>query len=359
MISGDRNVMRADSAVAARLVLYAHACDELHVVVAAEGAELKIGNNVFVHPTGTKNPIKRISAAVATGKKLSGFDLITAQDPFEYGMAALALGKHLGIPVELQVHTDIGSPYFRKEVKNKLRMTGIARRLSRAAGVRVVSARVAHAVEKLGVPQERIAVLPMFIDPKRFFEMERMPSEKEKIIFMAGRLEKEKDYGTAFEAFARVHKHIPGTRLYIAGNGRLRESLEAQARLRGLFDAIVFLGAVEDIAPHLATAHVFLHTSRYEGFGAVVAEAALAGVPIVSTDVGIAGALLKDGEHLRTAPVGDSDRLTGALLETLTRPRVAHEHALAASAWMHKNLLPSDEYVATLKSIWQKTAEKK
>lgn len=359
MISGDRNLFHAGSAVRERMALYGQACNELHIVIPGIGETEKISDNVFVHPTGTVHPLKRVSAAVAVGEKIGTVDLITAQDPFEYGFAALKLGRKTGTPVELQVHTDVGSPYFVKNLKNKARMVNIKRRLARAAGIRVVSDRVAHAVEKLGVPKERISVLPVFVDAKKFIDVSRTSPEKEKNILMAGRLEKEKEYPSALRAFARVYAHIPETRLYIAGDGTLQARLAAQARMLGIADAVVFLGAVKEITTQLARAHVFLHTSQYEGFGAVLAEAALAGVPIVSTDVGIAGTLLKDGEHARVVPVGDIDKLTGALLETITRPHKAHERALAASAWMHKNLLLPDAYVATLGSIWKRTAEKK
>ncbi len=358
-IGSDKNLLVPGSAVRERMALYGQACDELHIIIPGLGGTEKISDNVFVHPTGTVNPLKRMSAAVAAGKKIGNVDLITAQDPFEYGFAALKLGRKLGVPVELQVHTDISSPYFKKDLKNKTRMVNIKRRLARAASVRVVSERVAHAVEKLAVPRGRISVLPVFVDAKKFIAVSHIPSEKEKIILMAGRLEKEKEYPSALKAFARVHAHISEARLHIAGDGALKVPLVAQARMLGVAGAVVFLGAVKEVTTHLAQAHVFLHTSQYEGFGAVLAEAALAGVPIVSTDVGIAGTLLKDGEHARVVPVGDIDTLTGALLETITRPHKAHERALAASAWMHKNLLSPDEYVAKLKSIWQKTAEKK
>lgn len=357
-IGSDKNLLVAGSAVRERMALYGRACDELHIVIPGLGETEKISDKVFVHPTGTTNPLKRVSAAVTVGEKIKNIDLITAQDPFEYGFAALKLGRKLGAPVELQVHTDIGSPYFAKNLKNKARMVNIKRRFAHAAGVRVVSERVAHAVEKLGVPKGRIAVLPVFVDAKKFIEVSHTPSEKEKIILMAGRLEKEKEYPSALKAFARVHAHISDARLYIAGDGALKAPLVARARVLGIADAVVFLGAVKEMTPHLAQAVVFLHTSQYEGFGAVLAEAALAGVPIVSTDVGIAGTLLKDGEHARVVPVGDIDTLTGALLETITRPHKAHERTLAASAWMHKNLLPPDEYVKKLKFIWTATSKR-
>jgi len=357
-IGSDKNLLLQRSAVRARMSLYGQACDELHIVIPGAGNSEKISENVFIHPTGTTNPVKRISSAVSVGKKLTGCNLVTAQDPFEYGVAALKLGKYFNIPVELQVHTDIGSPFFKKELKNKLRMIGIFRRLSQATSVRVVSERVAKAIEKLGVSKERITVLPVFIDSKRFLDIERKPSENEKIIFMAGRLEKEKDYPLALDVFARAHKHIPETRLHIAGGGRLRTLLEARSRFRGISNSVVFLGPVADMTSHFQSAHVFLHTSKYEGFGAVLAEASLAGVPIVSTDVGIAGTLLKNGEHLRVVPVGEASKLEEALIETFIRPKKTNELALTASGWMYKNLMSPDVYVKNLKSAWEKTAVK-
>lgn len=358
-IGSDKNLLVKGSAVRARMEFYGRACVELHIIIPGLGEEEKIGENVFVHPTGTTNPLKRVSAAVTTGQKISGINLVTAQDPFEYGIAGLELGKILNMPVELQVHTDIGSPYFKKELKNKLRMVGVATRLKRASGVRVVSNRVANAVEKLGIPKEKISILPVYIDGQRFLNVTRTPSVNERVVLMVGRLEKEKDYPVALGAFARVHHLVPEARLHIAGDGRMQEELIAVAQKLGVADAVTFLGAVSDMTPHLAKAHVFLHTSRYEGFGAVLAEAALAGVPIVSTDVGIAGTILENGQHAHIVPVDDVPKITGALLEVFSHPARAHEQALQASAWMHEHLLSADAYIQELQSVWEQTARKK
>jgi glycosyltransferase involved in cell wall biosynthesis len=50
---------------------------------------------------------------------------------------------------------------------------------------------------------------------------------------------------------------------------------------------------------------VFLSTSEYEGYGMSVIEAGLAGVPVVTTDVGIAGEILVDGKNSYIVSVGD------------------------------------------------------
>lgn len=352
MISGDRNILKPDSAVAGRMVLHGRAVDEIHIIIPCEGEHIQLGTNVFVHPTGTSKITSRISSIVRTGKTMADIHLITAQDPFEYGIAGLRLGKMFNAPVELQVHTDIGSPYFFRETKNKIRKIGLARRFKRAAGIRVVSERVAHAVEGFGVGRSRVSVLPMFIDVKKFESVTHTPSSQEKSILMAGRLEKEKEYPIAFRAFARVLKMFPDAHLYIAGEGRLHARLASYAQKHNIGHAVTFLGAVPDITPHLVSAHVFLHTSRYEGFGVVLAEAGLVGTPIVSTNVGIAGGVLRDGEHGRVVPVGDVEKIAHALSETFSHPQKAHERALSAMGVIQKELLSSEMYIQKLKSIW-------
>lgn len=352
MISGDTHVMHADSAVAQRMIMYGRAVNELHIIVPCVGDPITLGSNVFVHPTGTSSVLSRISSIVRTGRSIKNITLITAQDPFEYGVAGLRLGKILGVPVELQVHTDIGSPYFLKDTKNKIRMVGVARRLKKAVGVRVVSERVAQAVEHLGIQRRFITVLPVFVDTEKFTTAVNAPREGGETIFMAGRLEKEKEYRTAFRAFTRVLTSFPNACLYIAGDGRLHADLLLSAQKHNIGHAVVFLGSVSDIIPHLVSAHVFLHTSVYEGFGAVIVEAALVGTPIVSTNVGIAGSILRDGEHGRIVPVGDVEKIAGALIETLSHPQKAHERALVAMNVIQKQLLSSDMYVQKLKNVW-------
>lgn len=57
-----------------------------------------------------------------------------------------------------------------------------------------------------------------------------------------------------------------------------------------------FVGWQQDPAPHYRGADILLVASRYEGYGRMFVEAAAAGLPIVSTDVGVIGETFKDNE---------------------------------------------------------------
>ena len=99
-----------------------------------------------------------------------------------------------------------------------------------------------------------------------------------------GRLIAQKDHATLLRAFARTHAEHAGAVLAILGSGPLEEETRALVRQLGLDDAVVLPGRLA-IRDWLERANVFVHTSRWEGFGIVLLEAMLAGLPIVATRV--------------------------------------------------------------------------
>lgn len=100
-------------------------------------------------------------------------------------------------------------------------------------------------------------------------------------ILAAGRFVSQKNMTLALRAFARLADR--SARLVLAGDGPQRKALEAQATHLGIGDRVSFRGHVSSIAPLLEQAEVFLATSTYEGYPAVLIEAIAAGVPIVTT----------------------------------------------------------------------------
>jgi glycosyltransferase involved in cell wall biosynthesis len=103
-----------------------------------------------------------------------------------------------------------------------------------------------------------------------------------KMILAAGRLAEVKGFEVALRAFA--HLADPDVRLVILGEGPRREGLAALATALGVADRVEFPGYVTDIRPWLEAARVFLLSSYYEGYAAVVVEALGAGRPVVSTN---------------------------------------------------------------------------
>jgi glycosyltransferase involved in cell wall biosynthesis len=119
-----------------------------------------------------------------------------------------------------------------------------------------------------------------------------------------GRLIAQKDHPTLLRAFARVHGNLPEARLAILGSGPLEAETRALTVELGLEDAVVLPGRTE-IRDWLERADVFVHSSRWEGFGIVLLEAMLAGLPIVATRVSAVPEVVVDGETGLLVEAGD------------------------------------------------------
>jgi len=108
--------------------------------------------------------------------------------------------------------------------------------------------------------------------------------------------------------------------LAIAGEGPHRAALEARARLRGVAARVRFLGAVDPARmPDLyASCDAFVMPSTSETQGLVLAEALVAGLPIVAVDSPVTREVL--GPAGRIVPP-DAERLGRALAAAVAGER--------------------------------------
>jgi glycosyltransferase involved in cell wall biosynthesis len=134
----------------------------------------------------------------------------------------------------------------------------------------------------------------------------------------AGRLTPVKDFSTLLRAFARVAAGRP-CRLAILGEGPERTTLEAERDRLGLADRVILPGVAADPLAWFARAAAVVVSSRYEGFGLVLAEAMSCGTPVVTTDAGGAPAEVVNGVG-QVVPSGDDAALAAAIAATLDRP---------------------------------------
>ena len=146
-----------------------------------------------------------------------------------------------------------------------------------------------------------------------------------------GRLIEQKDHATLLRAFARVRSGVPQARLAILGSGPLEAETRRLVAELGLDDAVTLPGRT-DIRDWLERADVFVHTSRWEGFGIVLLEAMLAGLPVVATRVSAVPEVVVDDETGLLVDPGDQTGLAealGALLSDGARARELGEAGLA------------------------------
>ena len=142
------------------------------------------------------------------------------------------------------------------------------------------------------------------------------------LVLAVGRLTQQKDHPTALRAFAAAGH--PEARLAILGIGPLEAETRALATELGISDRVVMPGRLE-LRDWLERADVFLHSSQWEGFGMVLLEAMLAGLPVVATRVSAVPEVVADGETGTLVQAGDWQAAAAALDRYLSEPELARE----------------------------------
>jgi glycosyltransferase involved in cell wall biosynthesis len=331
--------------------------------VGARGARAEEGKLAVEGVPGARLlRVRAVARAVRAKLAAGAFDVVTAQDPFETGLGALRGIRRARssaarrTPLHLQIHTDFLSPWYARESwKNRLRVRIAGKTLPQAAGIRVVSERVKRSlVARYGAAIKEPAVIPIAVpmpkDPSA--PLPAAPNGATFSMLAVGRLEPEKRIGDILVALSRVRARYPKTALYVAGAGREQERLATQARALGLEGAVVWLGERADAVSLIGGASAFVQASAYEGYGRTLVEAALMRAPIVTTDVGIVGDVLKPDRDVLAVPVADPQAIAIALLRLIEdntlRENLASEAAHAARNHLMANMDQPGEVVEDL-----------
>jgi glycosyltransferase involved in cell wall biosynthesis len=140
-----------------------------------------------------------------------------------------------------------------------------------------VSASTFAALQDLGVDTDRIRLICNGVEPAP----PPAPRSSEPLFLALGRLAGYKRIDVLLRLWDRV-RLVTGGRLVIAGDGPERERLEALAG-----PGVEFTGRVSEGEKHrlLSAAWLLLHPASIEGWGIVVAEAAVRGTPALGFSV--------------------------------------------------------------------------
>ncbi|MEI9943386.1 MAG: glycosyltransferase family 4 protein [Chitinophagaceae bacterium] len=124
-------------------------------------------------------------------------------------------------------------------------------------------------------------MIPPGVNTKQFSDKIK---ERDIDILAAGSLIPLKRYGLFIEIIAEIEKRVPGLKVILAGDGPERQNLQKQFEESSLQATISLVGELpyEEVLQLMQRTKIFLHTSRYEGFGVVCIEALYAGAKVIS-----------------------------------------------------------------------------
>lgn len=314
MISTDWRIATLGSKEYERMKRYASVTEELHIIVfTMKNQELEPNNTGNLHIYPTKSSSKWLYGLnayfIAQKLKKNGMTLVTAQDPFETGLIGFKIAKKFRIPFQVQLHTDFASTYYEHaSIKNRLRVLIADYVIPKANCIRVVSKRLQQDLVSRYQLSKAPMVLPIHLDIPVSMLSDRRDLLHAKypqfgtIAVMISRLEPEKNIDMAFQAIAEINPRYPGLGLVIVGEGSSRPVLEKMTRHLGIEEKVIFTGWADNQIPYFLSADLFLNTSNYEGYGRTLMEAAAAGCPIVTTNVGIVGEILNENNALISEP---------------------------------------------------------
>lgn len=190
-----------------------------------------------------------------------------------------------------------------------------------ASGLVTVSSTLRDYAVGRGVAPERVRTVPNGYDERLFHRLPeaRGHAEDTFTIAFAGSLKPWHGVDVLVEAFLRLHREEPTTRLLIVGDGPQAESLRARLEAEASPQAFHFTGAVphEEVAGRLRGADVavapYPALDHFYFSPLKVVEYAAMGFPIVASRIGQITEILEDGRSALLTRPGDAEDLARAL----------------------------------------------
>lgn len=236
----------------------------------------------------------------------TSFDIVHTHTPFTIGFVGLRWAQSHELPIVSTYHTLYDKyahyiPFFPKRyVRYKI-----------AKHTNFYYNRVDHVITPSKASSRWLqrhsvftpmTVIPTGIPPGKPFDRADVRqklgiSPDRKVLLYVGRIAKEKNMGTLFEAAQAAIAQDPRLMLLLVGDGPYREPCAELARRLGIGDRVRFVGFVprEEVDRYYAAADLFVFPSMTETQGLVVGEAMAYGLPAVVVQGGGAGAAVEDG----------------------------------------------------------------
>lgn len=294
------------------------------------------------------------------------FDVIHTHTPFTIGFAGLRWGQSEGIPVVSTYHTLYDKyhhyiPFFPKRyLRYKIAkhtnyyFNAVARITtpSEAAKRWLLRHSVARPIDV--IPSAPLPPKP--IDRAEARNELGMPAGN-KVMLYVGRIAREKNMATLFQAAAQVMREDHATVLWLVGDGPYRGECVALTRELGIGDRVRFVGGVQRDAvdAYYAAADIFVFASMTETQGLVVGEAMQYGLPAVVVGGGGASATVVEGETGFVVR-NDAEQMAGSILDVL---RSDETHArFCDAARMHGRAYTPRDMARAMVEVYDRALER-
>ncbi|MCF7815443.1 MAG: glycosyltransferase [Candidatus Pacebacteria bacterium] len=304
-----RKILDVKSREYRRMRTYAKHFEAFHAIVLTRKehgyGDVLHDETLNIYPTNSSSRMMMLWDAYRIGKEIARQKrkstlIISAQDPLEIGWLCFLLSSIKNTCLHVQIHGD----YFSSNAWAGKSLLRYARRffalvlLKRAVAIRVVSERIKKSLCSRGISSGRIAVLPIRPELESFCRVVYTVKKNPPYTFLyIGRLVSEKNITRIVKAFSNIHTKYPDTRLTIVGDGEEKKKIESLIQKLKIGSSVDIRAWTENVPNEMADADVLLLASKHEAYALTLVEAMATGLPLVTTDVGCVGELVKDDEH--------------------------------------------------------------
>jgi len=330
----------------------------------------KWADNLWIYPTNSKNKMAFILDALKIAKKICRArkrDVITTEDPFTTGFVGYLLKRKFKIPLNVQMHIDFyDNPYWIEDEKINRVFNKMGKWLvKRADTLRMGTSREKKKLENIGIPVEKLYVIPVDSKPGNFGRVsgeqirnKYCKNKFNKMILFVGRFTRQKDIPTLLRTFSLVMKNLPATLLVLVGTGKEENNLKTLVDALNLTQNTIFAGAIPHnlIPEYLAACDVFVIPSIFEGTCIALAEAAMSGKPIVSTDVAGVDDLMINGKPGYIVRQRDYREMAEKIMYLLNNPQKAKNLGELARNYVERQF-DENKDIDGLINLWEHTAE--
>jgi glycosyltransferase involved in cell wall biosynthesis len=212
------------------------------------------------------------------------YDAIDAHYFYPDGVAAIWLGRRLGLPVVITARGSDVTQFPDYPAPRRM----ILRAAQQAAAVITVSGGLRDALVRLGADGKKITVLRNGVDLSVFRPMDRRQSKAAfgvtgPTLVSVGALIERKGHDRTIAALAQ----LPGWTLLIAGAGPERARLEALAERLGVAGRVRLLGSLPhgELATLYSAADLSVLASSREGWANVLLESMACGTAVVASPI--------------------------------------------------------------------------
>jgi glycosyltransferase involved in cell wall biosynthesis len=169
------------------------------------------------------------------------------------------------------------------------------------------------------VPADKLVLLPNGTDIPR--EGKSWPEKRSDfLVGSIGRFVSQKDFGNLVDAICLLRERGRPVRAVILGDGPEMPAMRDRVSAHGLDEVVRLPGMDTDVSRWYRQFDIYACSSIEEGLPVTIIEAMSYGLPVVSTDVGAIGQVVRDGVDGRIVPPANAEALAAALQGLIDTP---------------------------------------